>query len=229
MAEETGGRYALTPASYESVLRDVLADNQNYYSLGYTAERIPEGATRNIRVKVGDGAWRVRFRRRLRDKTTVERAADQTRAALLFEPRDNPLGIAIEAETPAAQDDDRFVVPLRVLVPLDRLVLLPGATEHRAKVSIFVAAKDHKGRSSEVKQHICPIRIANSQILTARGQTAACGVRLLMRRGPQRVAVSVLDELAAIDSTIHLELHVGAEDPAATSDSERSAQGATRP
>ena len=53
-------------------------------------------------------------------------------------------------------------------------------------------------------------RIPNAEVLTALGQSAGCGLRLAMRRGPQRIAVSVLDELTSLDSTVHLALDVGA-------------------
>lgn len=89
-------------------------------------------------------------------------------------------------------------------------MLLPGESEHLGKVSMFVVVRDDLGRTSEVNHHLCPIRIPNADVLNALGQSAACGVRLLMRGGPQRIAVSVLGETAAIQSTVSLELDVGA-------------------
>jgi hypothetical protein len=66
-------------------------------------------------------------------------------------------------------------------------------------------------------RHLCPIRIANDQMQAARGRSAACGVNLRMRGGPQRVAVSLLDEVAALESTLALDLEVGAAQAAAPS------------
>ncbi len=168
-----------------------------------------ENKARDVRVKVADSSWQLRFRRRFGDRTVVQRTEERTRAALLTNPETNPLEISVEALTQKAGDDDTFVVPLRIGVPLGRLVLLPGATEHQAQVSIFVIVRDERGRISGITRHLCPIRIANDEMLAARGRSAACGVNLQMRGGPQRVAVSLLDELAALDSTQALDLEVG--------------------
>ena len=211
LADGTGGRFGLTQAAYDAVLTGVVADFDNYYSLGFVADRVVDGQRRAIEVRVADKDLKVRYRSSFRDKSVPERAAERAQAALLLDNLANPFGVALETAEHQPQDDGTFVVPLSVRIPLGKLVLLPGERDHRGQVSMFVVVRDEKGRTSEVNRHLCPIRIPNSEVLTALGQSAACGVRLLMRRGPQRVAVSVLDELTAIDSTVYLTLDVGAE------------------
>jgi ferric-dicitrate binding protein FerR (iron transport regulator) len=49
-------------------------------------------------------------------------------------------------------------------------------------------------------------------VLTSAGRSAVCGVRLEMRRGAQRVAVTVLDEAAGLTATALGALDVGAGD-----------------
>ncbi len=208
MADETGGRYSPTLAAREELLEGLVGDHENYYSLGYPGEPRAEGRPRNLRVQVSNKKWRVRHRRRFHDRTLAERAAYRTRSALLTEPAGNPLGIAARPQAIRPQEKGTFLVPLLVEVPLGRVVLLPGAEHHQTRISIFVAVRDAKGRVSDTQQHLCPIRIPNSQIPAARAQRAGCGIRLLMRQGRQRIAVSLLDELAAKDSTIYLELNL---------------------
>ena len=215
MAEETGGRYALGADNADAVLSGLIEDGDNYYSLGYVGEPLAEDTARDIRVSVTDGKWQLRFRRRFGDLTVVQRTEERTRAALLADPEANPLEISVEALTQSADEDGAFVVPLRIGVPLGRLVLLPGAAQHQAQVSIFVMVRDERGRISKMSRHLCPIRIANDEMQAARGRNAACGVNLQMRGGAQRVAVSLLDEVAGLDSTRALDLEVG-EDPAIT-------------
>lgn len=210
MAEDTGGRYGLSHTTYDAVLQGVVADFENYYSLGFVADRVPDGEQRSLKVRVDGKGYNVRYRRSFRDKPAAERTSERVQAALLLDGLENPFEITLESAEHQAQDDGTFIVPLAVRIPLGKLVLLPGETEHRGNVSMFVAVRDEKGRTSEVNRHICPIRIPNPQVLTALGQSASCGVRLLMRRGPQRVAVSVLDEVTSVDSTVHLLLDVGA-------------------
>ncbi len=209
MAEETGGRYALGADNADAVLSGLIEDGDNYYSLGYVGEPLAEDTARDIRVEVSDGSYLLRFRRRFGDLTVVQRTEQRTRAALLADPETNPLAISIEALEQSPGGEGTVLVPLRIGVPLGRLVLLPGAAQHQAQVSIFVMVRDERGRVSEITRHLCPIRIANDEMLAARGRSAACGVNLQMRPGPQRVAVSLLDEVAALDSTRALDLYVG--------------------
>ena len=222
MASGTGGRFGLGLSATEATLDGILQDMDNHYSLGYVADRreADRGREIEVRVKNREGGPRkdlkIRHRSSLRDKSTAERAAEGARALLLVDDParvaldENPLGVALETREQVRQEDGNVVVPLLVKVPLGKLVLLPGETEHVGRVSMYVAVRDEKGRTSQVNHHLCPIRIPNADVLTALGQSAACGVRLLMRAGRQRVAVAVLDETAALYSTVSLDLDVGA-------------------
>lgn len=215
MAEETGGRYALGAENADAVLDGLIEDGDNYYSLGYVAEPLEEEEARDVRVTASNGDWLLRFRRRFGDLTVVQRTEEHTRAALLAQPETNPLEISVVALEQTPAEDGTFLVPLRIGVPLARLVLLPGAEQHQAQVSIFVMVRDEQGRVSKITRHLCPIRIANDEMLAARGRSAACGVNLKMRGGSQRVAVSLLDEMASLDSTRALDIEVGVEESAA--------------
>lgn len=216
MAVETGGQAGIGLSAVAKTIDGVLTDFDNHYSLGYAAERLEEGSSRAIKVAVkGREDLKVRHRSSIRDKTMAERAAERAQAALLIDDfsgstiDDNPLDVALARRDFEPQEDGNFVVPVLVSIPLGKLVLLPGEELHQARVSMFVAVRDDQGRTSEVNQHLCPIRIPNADVLTALGQRATCGIRLLMRGGHQRVAVSVLDATAAVHSTVRLDLDVG--------------------
>ncbi len=217
MALETGGQAGLGLSAVATTIDGVLTDLDNHYSLGYVADRLEEGKSRTIKVAVkGRKDLRVRHRSSVRDKTMLEHAAERAQAALLIddftgsEIDDNPLDVALVRREVESQEDGNFVVPVLVTIPLGKLVLIPGEDLHQAQVSMFVAVRDDRGRTSDVDQHLCPIRIPNADVLTALGQRATCGIRLMMRGGPQRVAVSVLDATAAVHSTVRLDLDVGA-------------------
>ncbi len=211
MAQATGGRFGQTRTSWDAVLSGMVTDFGNYYSLGFVAEKAPDRDRRRLEVKVRGQDLVVRHRSSFRDKPVSDRTVERTRAALLIDAVENPFEIALATDQPQPQDDGTFLVPLAVRIPLGKLVLMPGKTEHQGQVSMFVAVRDERGRTSEVNRHLCPIRIPNSEVLTALGQSATCGLRLRMRRGQQRIAVSVLDELTSLDSTAHLSLDVGSD------------------
>ncbi len=208
MAEGTGGRAGLTPAALASTLAGIATDFDNHYSLGFPVTERASGERRKVEVEVRRPGLTLRYRNSFREKTAEEKVAARTLGALLMGGAENPLGIALRVEEQREEKDGTYVVPLRIQVPLGKLVLLPGETAHQAQVSMYVAARDEKGRTSEVVKHLCPIRIPNQEVLVALGRSATCGVQLRMRKGEQEVAVSVRDELSALESTASLALSI---------------------
>lgn len=209
LAKETGGRTSLSNVTLDATVSGLFQDFESYYSLGYQAEREP-GRERHIEVRLAEPrpGRTVRHRSKIRDRTPQELMVERTLAALVLGSPHNPLGVRLEALDPQPAEDGNFLVPVRVRIPLGELVLVPGAREHEARVSLYVVATDGRGRTSEVMQQVCPVRIPNSELLVALGGHAECGVRLLMRPGRQRVAVGVRDEMSARDATVRLELDV---------------------
>ena len=213
MADGTGGRYGFTPNSFDDLFEGVFTDFDNFYSLGYVADRLESGKKREITVRLRDnpGRLEVRYRRSFRDKTALELAAERAQAALLVDDLDNPLGITVEQRESQPQEGGNHVVHLLVNLDIAGLALLPEGDLLRGNVSLFVAVRDDRGRASGVRRIVCPVQIP---LADADGEgnasgTAACGVRLLMRPGRQRVAISVLDETATVHSTTSLLLEVG--------------------
>ena len=157
----------------------------------------------------------LRFRRSFRDKTALELAAERAQAALLLEDLDNPLDIVIEPGERQRVEDGNYFVKLLVTLDVGALALLPEEEVLRGHLSLFVAVRDERGRASGVRRILCPVQIPRPQGEDEASGTAGCGVRLLMRPGRQRVAISVLDETAAVHSTTSLTLEIGPADQAA--------------
>ncbi|MEM9292839.1 MAG: VWA domain-containing protein [Acidobacteriota bacterium] len=228
LAEQTGGTTANDATDFLSTLETIYRDFNHHYALGYVAPRRGGAAgARNLEVRLVEAAerrgWSLRHRSSVRDKSAAERMAERTYTTLALGAVDNPLGVGVSPQTIEeeggtlegdGEDEALFVVPLLVQVPLGNVVLVPGAAHHEGRVSVYLAVGDELGRLSPVTRHVCPIRIPNEELLTALGRTAACGLRLLMRGGPQKVAVTVHDELGARESAIQLELDVAVEEAA---------------
>ena len=210
MAEVTGGRASLNPSTHDDQLSRMMSDLENYYALGYTAPGDVDETGREIEVKMKDRKLRVSHRRRVHDKSADERMAERLLAGLFVgEAGDNPLGVALESQEQTRQEDGTFVVPIVAKIPVDKLVLIPQASIHEARLSIHVAVQDEQGSTSRVVKHLCPVRIPNSELLVALGREAHCGVRLRMSRGEQTVAVGIRDDLALLDSNAQLKIEVG--------------------
>ncbi len=213
LAERTGGRAGFGAAVLETALAGVLGDFDNHYSLGYAAPPLAAGEQRRLEVRVRRPELRVRHRGGWRERGVEEQLEQRVLAALWNELADNPLELTLETPRPQPRDDGNFTVPLVAKVPLGKLVLLPGAKEHRAKVSLYVAVRDERGRVSEVARHLCPVLIPNSEMLIALGRSVGCGVRLAMRPGRQTVAVLVRDDTAAVDSVLQAVFDIGGDAP----------------
>ena len=205
MAESTGGRALLRQADVGKALEGLTQDLGTYYSLGF--EPIPgEKGFQKVHVEVRRKGLRVRHRDGYEIKTAEQKTAERAVAAALFKQADNPLGVALEAGGDQPMDDGNFEVPVLVKIPLGQLVLVPQPEVHAGKVSLYLVAKDEKGRVSPVRRVSFPVRVPNKDLFTALGQHISYTFKLQLRRGQQTVAVGVRDEVAAVTALQTLDL-----------------------
>jgi VWFA-related protein len=209
MAEATGGRAILNSNRILPQLEAIGEDFGTYYSLGYTPSHGGDGRYHRIEVKMKRKGLRASHREGYRDKPVETRMADATVAALTFGFETNPLEIEIQTGRAQARDDGFYLVPLVVRVPIGKLVLVPRGTVHEARLRVFVAAMDGEGNTSEVQRLPVPIRIPAADVEAALSQYYAYSVQLVMRRGSQRAAVGVRDEIAGVSSVIYRTVEVG--------------------
>lgn len=209
IADETGGIAIVNTNDPTKGLVKVGDDLRNYYSLGYTPAHVGDGRYHEIKVKVRNKDWVVRHREGYRDKTTEARMADGVMSSLFYDVENNPLEVRIERDVETRRDDGHFLVPIKVRIPLARLVMIPEGENQVARVRIFFAAMDEKGGLSEVSESPVPISIPSAQVDAARGQTYVFTVPVMMRRGPQKLAVGVRDELGQVASFAVRTMNIG--------------------
>jgi VWFA-related protein len=201
MAGATGGRTLVAGPKLASALADTVQDLQTYYSLGYEAPHIGDGKYHSIKVRVKREGASVRHREGYLDKGPDERTAERNLSALLFDATSNTLGVAVSVSPAEKQKDGNLAVTVTVTVPLGNLVFLPREEVHEGSVSMWVATRDAGDRLSAPGKQTFPVRIPNTQLQTALGQTGSFTFKMLVRRGQQRVAVTLRDELGQTDST----------------------------
>ena len=201
LADDTGGIAILNTNDPTRMLKRVGDDLGNYYSLGYSPAHSGDGRYYKIQVRVkGRKDLEVRSREGYRDKSAETRMSDGVMSSLFFDVESNPMGIVLERGREALRDDGYYTVPVKVRIPIGKLVLVPQGDKHVARVRVFVAAMDEKGRVSEVQQQPIPIEIPNTDVDRATGESFVYTVSLLMRRGPQKLAVGVRDDVAQNNS-----------------------------
>jgi hypothetical protein len=201
LAGATGGIATSTDASPEALLANLRRDLDSYYSLGYTPAQRKTGKDRKLKVESRDKRYRLRYRESYRDRTAQERMGEQTLSALLLGSAENPMGVAVEFEQEAKKGKD-LQLTLLVKFPMSALVLLPQEKFHEGRVTLFVGAKDDRGRVSDLTQIAIPVRVANDQVLAAMGQTVAYRTNLMLRPEHHIVAVGVRDEIGNQGSTV---------------------------
>lgn len=202
LAGGTGGIAGINLFNPGNMLDRMHQDFDSYYSLGYVPTPRRDGKNRKIEIRVrGRNDLIVRHREGRRDQTNKERLTDRTLAALLLDPGANPLEVAVDF-VDEKKEKDHYKVEVLVKFPLGKLVLLPKERFHEGRVTVFVGARDERGRLSPIQEIDVPIRVPNDQLLTALGQTAAYKATLLLRPQGHTVAVSVRDELGNVDSSL---------------------------
>lgn len=211
LAETTGGQAIINTNRVLPGLQRVARDFDTYYSLGFAPAHAANGRYHRLEVRVKDRRdLVVRHREGYRDKTIEARMTDGTIAALHFDNEQNPLAARILFGETLPHEGRHFRVAIDVEVPIGRLVLIPHGDHHRARIRLFVAARDSDGDSSAVQQLVVPISIPSDELELARGQLYRYSLPILLRSGPHRVAIGVRDELGGEESFVTARVTPGA-------------------
>jgi VWFA-related protein len=210
LAAATGGSAMLNPSNVR-LLVDVLAqDHSDYYSLGYVSDKSRDGEFHRVDVRVpGVPGARVRHTEGYRGKNVQREMEDLTLSALVLDVAKNPLEVRIELGEEQREEKNRYVLPVLIKVPISKLALVPQDSQHRGKLTVYVAVRDDGGGLSAPQRFEVPVDIPNEQLLNAMSREVGYGVNLLVRGGPGKLAVGVRDDVAAVESTVNLNIDVG--------------------
>lgn len=211
MASMTGGRLLANNARLVEELAQVVEGLGSFYSLAYQSPSTGDGEYHSITVKLRRDDALIRHREGYRASGEALRASDRTLAAAMLGAGANPLGISATCEAQEARADGDFMVPVAVSVPLGGLVLLPEGEQHTAQITVLSVVRDLRGGVSEVHERAYPIEIGNDQLVAAVEQRATFVLGMVLRPGPHRIAVGVRDERSAVESTVFVDVAVGAE------------------
>lgn len=210
LADDTGGKAIINANRISDALDQVARDFGTYYSLGYMPAHQGDGRYYKIEVRLKKGKdYRIRHREGYRDKPVSVRMSDGTMAALTQRFETNPLGIKLDFGDETPGERGQFLVPVKVSIPLGKLVLIPADDLHHAKLRLFVAALDNEGGMSDVQEVPVPIDIPAADVERAKGQFYLYSVNLVMRKGPHRVAVGLRDDVGGESSFITGVVQVG--------------------
>ncbi|MCP4659261.1 MAG: VWA domain-containing protein [bacterium] len=209
LAAETGGMAILNTNDFTKPLNRVADDFASYYSLGFSSAGTV-GRYHRIEVIVkGRKGLTVRHREGYRDKPVTSRMADTTMAALHYGYQNNPLGIDLELGRQSLQEEGHFLVEVVIKIPLGGLAFIEQQDKVHGRIRLFMAAMDSEGGMAPVQDMAVPIAIPRADFERARETDFRYQVSLQMRRGRQRVAIGVRDEIGAVSAFVTRGLSVG--------------------
>ena len=210
LADSTGGKAIYNTNDPTKLLNTVGDDFKSYYSLGYAPASAGDGRYHKIEVKTKRKDLVVRHREGYRDKTSESRMADGVISALFYDVESNSMGIAVQRGREQPRDDGHYLVPIEVRIPIGALTLLPHEQVRQARLKVYVAAMDDSGGMSEVQESTVPFTIPEAEMATATKQVYVYTLSMVMRKGPQKIAIGVRDEVGATQSFTVRTLTVGA-------------------
>jgi hypothetical protein len=208
MADSTGGRAFLVGDDVAGFVGDALHDTSGYYSLGFTPHDKTEGKLHTIEVKAKGGV-KLRHRSSYVTKTGLGRLADRAVGALTLGWVDNPHEVEIAVDKKNRAADGNWDVSLVVQFPIAKLELLAENGIHRAAGKVAVVVLNSRGELSRPQFMELPLQIPEADLAAARQQYYGARVNLRLPPGPQKVAIGLWDETAAIGSFISRDLDVG--------------------
>jgi len=151
----------------------------------------------------------VRHRQGYSTEKARDDETDRILAAATLGYAKNPLGITLQVQPQEARSDGNFLVPVKIEIPIGNLALLPQKDRHMAQISMRSVVCDDQGRLSDVHDRAYPFEIANDQLVSAITQEASFVLGMVLRKGTQRVAVSIQDTNSLVESTAFVDVEVG--------------------
>jgi VWFA-related protein len=196
MADSTGGFAIVNTNDFSVGLEKVAKDIYTYYSLGYTLNMSGSDKVHRVRIELPDHEdYRIRYRKRVVEKSLETRVQDKVLTGLMFDLEDNPMQVDFEAGRPSPASNDRWLVPISISFPLRKVALLPEGEDYVGQVTVFIAARDTKGKQSDLVRQEHQVRVPANEYEDAQRQRYVITSSLLMDAGSFRVALGVLDQV----------------------------------
>lgn len=206
MAAETGGRAVFNANRFGEELEEIVRDVETHYSLGFVPDHQGDGEVHRLRVKVLAKHHDARYRVAYRDKPLEERIVESMLGTLLFGVESNPLGVEVEVGEAAPGDDGRMGVPVRIRVPLRRVVTTPGAGFSVGQLRLVLVALDPEGEWTPVRQQDAFFKLPDGEDPAEAFRRFE--VAMALPPGENTVAVGVRDEVGGETSYLRETLEV---------------------
>lgn len=193
VARETGGR--LMPGNdIAGSLRRFDVYSSSFYSLGYRPNHPDDGKYHRIEVRVKKGAYALRYRDgygSLRGGEQIARTFGSSFGTFMIEGSDIPVTLAFGEPR---KIEDGVIVPMKTIVPTDRIVFLPSGEVRTGRVDIYISIFDATGRNVWFVHLMRDADIPKGE--TQAGTFSETTEMHFLKGQPYRVIVAVRDEVS---------------------------------
>ena len=115
-------------------------------------------------------------------------------ANLFYKDDDNGLGITMKTETAKPVEANRFIIPIEIRIPMERLAFIPTGEVARGGFAVFVVVADEQQDMSDVQRMDQSIVLNLEELDKISGKHYTYRADLLMNKGRNTISVAVLDE-----------------------------------
>ena len=136
--------------------------------------------------------------------------------ALLFGVEANPLGVTVEAGEASPAEAGRFEVPVKIRVPMESVVLAPGAGFSVGRLRLVLVALEPEGEWTAVRERDHPFKLSEAEAES--GGPRFYEVTMNLPPGESQVAVGVRDEQGGEASYLRVPVEVQAGEGVASAD-----------
>ena len=209
LADRAGGRHGGAEAAERRCPAGGGGRPRSVDSLGYSPSHYGDGRYHALSVRAKRIGVSVRCREGYLDKTPEKRQEDATSAALFAGGNSNPLEARVQLGSAQKQGRGKVLLPLTVLVPAGRIVLLENGGMCEGQVSVTIAAAKAGSRRSEVARKTFPIRVPSQHVDAFLKHDVTFDFSLIVDSGEVTVSVMARDDVSQVESVVVTD--VGAE------------------
>jgi hypothetical protein len=199
MAQMTGGLASVNTNNFQLAFEKIQKDLDSYYSLGYRAGTERVDRQRYLTVRVKNKEYRVRSRQTFVEKSMFAEMSDRVIASLLYRVKDNDLGILARIGQPLPIEDGLFRVSVDILIPMDKLTLLPqGESESAGGFDVYLVVGNKDNDMSDVARKSHQVRVPASDLANTKGKFYTYTLELVIEQGLNRISLGVVDQISNV-------------------------------
>jgi VWFA-related protein len=193
LAAVTGGVAFTDSSNFEKAFSQIRTDLESYYSLGYRPSRPAGEGTQSVVVRLRqDRGQVVRYRSGLIDRSVEATQQQELAASISHDPQKNDLGITLKPQPIVPGEDGKATLPMRIVIPMDVLTLLPDGEDLTGKLAIIVQFVRNDSVMSLVSRRTNDFRFPAAT--RARRKELTVQTDIALDPDVRRISVGVVDE-----------------------------------